>query len=112
VADPPPRYWHENADMNPPPPGAAGLPMLPLVRIMMVPAETLADAVPDIDDPAAAAVENESMLVPKVHVTEVVDGVIVANTQVVVAFEYDQTVREGLQDVGAITEGMAFGVDC
>jgi hypothetical protein len=79
---------------------------------MIVPCATLPPAVPEFELPAADDVVKEMIALPIAQVAELVDGVTLANTQVVEAPEYEYTVRLGLQAVGAMTEVSAFSVTC
>ena len=56
---------------------------------MIVPAATLLAAVPELELPAVDDVLNERIELPTVHVSELVDGVTVASTHVVVAPVYE-----------------------
>jgi len=98
--------------MNPPPPGAAGDDVELVVRVMIVPAATLLPAVALFELPAPAAVVNERIELPTVHMLLDVDGETEANTQVVEAPVYEYTVRLGLHAEGATTVTSAFRVDC
>ena len=73
--------------MKPPPPGAAPLVLVPEVSVMIVPAETALPAVPEFDEPAAAAVEKLTRDVLAVHVVADVDGVTLYSVHVVAAPE-------------------------
>ncbi len=78
-------YWHENADRNPPPPGAAPVVDVPEVSVMMVPCETLVPAEAEQADPEALAVLQLKMRLVAVQVVETVLGVTVNSAHVVVA---------------------------
>ncbi len=82
-------YWQEKACRKPPPAGAAGDAVEPLVRTMIVPAATLLPAVAEAELPAAEEVVTERIELPIVHVAELVEGVTLASTQVVEAPEYE-----------------------
>lgn len=75
-------YWQEKATIYPPPPGFAPPVLVPEVRVMMVPAGTVLDVMPELELPAAAAVLKLSREVLADHV-EVVPPVTLNNVHVV-----------------------------
>ena len=75
--------------------------LVPEVSTRGVPAATLLEAVPELDEPAVAAVEKLSTLVEAAQVVLEVDGVTVKRVHVVAAPLYEVIVILGLQAAGA-----------